>query len=183
MKKNTRRITWWVIIFLYVVFIYATLGIAPGVWDKLNDLSGGRNNLVLYIIYSLVIASLFYYVIFVKKERAALKYLMLVLAAGIFLMILKQTQSKSEKIHLCEYGLLGVMLYNALKIEFNRVDLKLYVCAAFICAAIGAVDEGIQWVLPNRVFDWRDIFMNAVSGALPLAVIRVNVLRRHESQI
>jgi hypothetical protein len=164
-----------------VVFIYATLGIAPGVWDKLNDLSGGRNNLILYIIYSLIIVSLFYYVIFVKKERSALKYLVLILAAGVFLMILKQTQTESEKIHLCEYGLLGVMLYNALKIEFNRFDLKLYAYAALICASVGAVDEGIQWFLPSRVFDWRDIFMNAVSGILPLVVIRANVLRGHES--
>ena len=35
----------------------------------------------------------------------------------------------------------------------------------FVCA-VGAVDELIQWGLPNRVGDWRDVGFNSAAGLL-----------------
>ena len=69
MSKAALRIKWWAITALYVVFIYATLNIAPGVWDRVNDLLGGRNDFILYIIYAVTALVLFYYVIVIKKEK------------------------------------------------------------------------------------------------------------------
>ena len=178
MSKAALRIKWWAITALYVVFIYATLNIAPGVWDRVNDLLGGRNDFILYIVYAAAALVLFYYVIVIKKEKNILKYVALILFIAAYVMILKYAQHAREKIHMIEYGLLGIMLYNALKIDLGRFDIKLYLLGAFICALVGYVDELIQGVLPNRVFDRRDIFMNAVSGILPLLVIRVNILRK-----
>ena len=36
--------------------------------------------------------------------------------------------------------------------------------------AVGCVDELIQWWLPNRVGDWRDVGMNALAGTLGVAM-------------
>jgi VanZ family protein len=50
-----------------------------------------------------------------------------------------------------------------------------YAAAAALAAAIGYVDELIQWILPGRVYDLRDVAMNAlgaVLGALVLAALR-----------
>jgi hypothetical protein len=178
MSKTVLRIKWWTITALYVIFIYATLNVAPGIWDSVNDLLGGRNDFLLYIVYSAAGLALFYYILFVKKERNIVKYLVLVFYAAVFIIMLRYAQHAREKIHMAEYGLLGIMLYNALKIDFDRFDIKLYLLGVFICALVGYVDELIQGILPNRVFDRRDILMNAVSGILPLLIIRINIIRR-----
>ena len=178
MKKNTLRVTWWAAIFLYVSFIYATLGTGPVIWNWLSSFSGDKNTLVLYSIYSATGAAFLFYIIFVKKEKSILNYLFLILLFYIYYSILEYAQYPREKIHIGEYSLLGIMVYNAMKIEFDRFNPKLYLYAALICMVIGAVDEVIQKILPNRVFDWRDIFMNGVSSVLVLLAVRVNVLRR-----
>jgi hypothetical protein len=178
MKKNTLRTVWWAVVFFYVVSIYATLGIAPAMIDGLNALIGGRIGLVFYAVYFAIAAAFLLYAIFVRKERSALRYLVLALALVGFFALVRYARFSSEKTHMAEYGLLGILLYNALKIDLDRFDTRLYACALVICAAVGAVDEAIQAILPNRYFDWRDIFMNAASGALVLLVIRVNILRK-----
>ena len=50
-----------------------------------------------------------------------------------------------------------------------------YAAAAVLAATIGYVDELIQWLLPTRVYDLRDVGMNAlgaVLGTLVLAALR-----------
>jgi hypothetical protein len=41
-----------------------------------------------------------------------------------------------------------------------------YAAAALVCVLIGTFDEIVQWAVPKRYFDWRDVRLNAVSGAL-----------------
>ena len=178
MKKNTLRIIWWAAVLFYVTFIYSTLNIAPSIADKLDAFLSGRLDLMLYAVYSAVIGVLVLYILLVRKQKSVLKYFVLTFAVCGFFAVINYAQTPAEKIHLGEYGLLGILLYNALKIEFNRFDFKLYIYAVVMCTAIGVIDEVIQGILPNRFFDWRDIFMNAISGALPLLVIRINILKK-----
>ncbi|MFQ5953137.1 MAG: hypothetical protein ACE5JK_07020, partial [Candidatus Omnitrophota bacterium] len=120
MKETHIRKIWWATTFLYVIFIYTTLGIAPGIWDKVNSLLGGKNNLILCVIYSIAGASLFLYITLIKKEKSIAKYLILAVFVGAFLVMLKFAKLPIEKIHIGMYGLLGVLLYNALKIDLAR---------------------------------------------------------------
>ena len=77
---------------------------------------------------------------------------------------------------MAQYGLLGVLLYNALKIDFDKYGSALYLVGAAICIAAGAMDEVIQGILPNRHFTWHDVLINGLSGILSLLVIRVAFL-------
>jgi VanZ family protein len=75
------------------------------------------------------------------------------------------------------YSGLSAILYNALKIDLDRYSLRLYVCGMVICLAVGFFDEVIQFFLPNRVFDWRDVIINFASSVTAFMVIRFNILR------
>ena len=47
------------------------------------------------------------------------------------------------------------------------------VIAVLVTAALGVVDEGIQWILPNRVFDPVDMLFNLLAGATSVAAVVV----------
>ena len=70
----------------------------------------------------------------------------------------------AEAIHVWEYGILGLLVYRAL---VHRVrDYSVYVIAMLVVGLAGVVDEYIQWVIPSRVFDLRDVRTNVIAGGL-----------------
>jgi VanZ family protein len=74
-----------------------------------------------------------------------------------------------EAVHLLEYGVLGVLLYRALRPRIP--DVTVYVVTALIGLLVGSIDEVIQWITPRRFFDFRDIFLNSGSCTLALAAV------------
>lgn len=84
-------------------------------------------------------------------------------AALVLVLCLRRIASPEEKIHFIEYGVLAGLLNAALG---NR-PLWLRAPAAILLAALaGLGDEVIQRYLPNRIFDWKDVQINAAAGAL-----------------
>jgi len=87
----------------------------------------------------------------------------LAVAALVLVLCLRRIASPEEKIHFIQYGVLAGLLHGGLG---NR-PLWLRAPAAILLAALaGLGDEVIQRYLPNRVFDWRDVQINAAAGAL-----------------
>jgi VanZ family protein len=177
MDKREMRKKWWTIFAVYVVFIYATLGIAPTIWDAIDSFLGGNIKIPIYVLGFTVFLFTLLYLILKKKERDPQKYLLYLLFVWVFLVLNKITKFPSEKIHLMEYAGMGVMLYNALKIDIDRFDRKLYIFGGVICLFVGFLEEVIQLLLPNRYFDLRDVFINVVSGVTALLAIRYVVLK------
>ena len=86
-----------------------------------------------------------------------------------------------EKIHFLEYGFLGLLLCKTL--SYRIKDRSAYWLALLIVYLIGMTDEGIQWALPSRVGEYRDIWMNITSGGLAILsvflVIRPRAFHGH----
>jgi hypothetical protein len=86
----------------------------------------------------------------------------------------------AEKIHFLEYGLLGLLLCKTLSYQIK--DKSAYLVALVIVYLVGMTDETLQWALPNRVGEYRDIWINVVSGGLTILavwlVIRPRVFQR-----
>ncbi|MDH5184265.1 MAG: VanZ family protein [Gammaproteobacteria bacterium] len=59
-----------------------------------------------------------------------------------------------ERIHFILFGLLG----------FSSRQLFRYFPALLLTYAVSGLDELWQWWLPDRVGDWRDVFMNMFAG-------------------
>ena len=76
-----------------------------------------------------------------------------------------------ERSHLMEYGVLAVLVYEAINERVangRRVPLPA-VCAFVATSLVGILDESIQAVLPSRVSDWRDIAFNILAALAAVA--------------
>lgn len=72
--------------------------------------------------------------------------------------------SPVEVTHFLEYGLLSVFIYRALNHHIKNKTI--YFSAALIILLIGTFDEIIQWIVPGRFWNFKDVGINVVSGAL-----------------
>ena len=65
-----------------------------------------------------------------------------------------------ERIHFIEYAVLGLLISRAVNVR----TLHGIISTCCLITLIGVVDEIIQWFLPNRVGDIRDVTMNSFGG-------------------
>ena len=98
--------------------------------------------------------------------------------AAAYLLILVRMSVPTERSHLVEYGVVAVFIHEALT-ERKRQGCRVPVPALLAIAAaslVGAVDEGIQKLIPSRVFDPVDILFNVLAALM--AVTASVALRR-----
>ncbi|MDP8299207.1 MAG: VanZ family protein [Candidatus Tantalella remota] len=181
MDRSKKRILWWAGVLVYVILLYSFLGSAPAMWKSIDGFLGGKGVPAIYLVGALSVMSLLLYMIFVKKDRSFNSYFRFVLFLCSYFAVLKLAVYPAEKMHIIEYTLLSVLIYNALKVDLNPYEISLYLYGGFIAFMVGMGDEFIQGILPNRVFDARDIVLNIVSSALGFLIIRFNVLKEEDA--
>jgi hypothetical protein len=117
------------------------------------------------------------------RERRLFRYGLLALAVGGGVLYLYATATGNanvdvvERFHLVEYGGLTWLYYRTWHL---RGDITSLVFPALATFTVGIFDEGLQWLVPARVGELRDIMLNAVSiacglvfslGAAPLSTL------------
>src|SRR6056297_1357953 len=72
--------------------------------------------------------------------------------------------SPVEAVHYVQYGTLSILLFRAFS---HRVrDYSIYAAVILTGTLAGMIDETIQWLTPDRVFDLRDVWLNFKATAL-----------------
>jgi hypothetical protein len=96
--------------------------------------------------------------------------------------------SAAERTHLFEYGLVAVLMFQALT-ERRQNGRRVPVPAVLAWGAtslIGCLDEGIQALLPSRVFDPIDIGVNTLAALMAIVasvvIIRVRTWSSRERE-
>ena len=84
------------------------------------------------------------------------------------MLVIRMGISPEERTHLFEYGIVAVFIYNALseRSENGRRVPVPALLALVVASLLGWLDEGIQALLPNRVYDNFDVFSNAVAAVI-----------------
>lgn len=93
----------------------------------------------------------------------------LLLLPGLFVAL--SLELPEERMHLLEFGALGFSLcwdsfqpFQGLRRNAPLIDLlKSLIIACTIGIVFACLDEGVQGLLPERVADMRDIFLNSFS--------------------
>ena len=103
--------------------------------------------------------------VFKLKVRFASNYIWLLIIAGLYTYFtLRLKNIPEEAVHFLEYGLLSFFIFRAL---LHHVKNKsIYLTATFLALLIGTFDEIIQWIIPQRYWDFRDAGLNGLSGGL-----------------
>ena len=99
------------------------------------------------------------------------------------MIVVRMGVSPLERTHLFEYGLLSVLVHRALEarqFDSDRV-LAPAVTAFVVTALVGWADEILQLLLPDRVYDWRDVGVNSLAGLM--GVLARVVLRNARSRL
>jgi len=158
----------WLAVAVWSLLIYATIPVIRPLqmWIKTEIGSATFGFLTLAALAAAAAGGL--HLVRRSKPQLSLSAIIWVIAAAAAggLWTLRLWDNPEEAVHLVEYGLLALLTANALR---HRSDHRLlFVQAAFLVAMVGTVDELIQWITPERYFDWRDIRLNAGAGLLAL---------------
>ncbi len=78
-------------------------------------------------------------------------------------------ESIEETMHFVEYSILSILIYRALSSAYQ--SHKLYTMAIAITFVLGWLDEVIQYFVPSRVYDIRDVFLNVLGGCVGLGFV------------
>jgi len=65
-----------------------------------------------------------------------------------------------ERVHFVEYGLVTLLFYRVWR---PRGDASMFVLPLVAGIAVGTLEEWLQWFIPGRVGDMRDVFLNIVA--------------------
>jgi len=163
----------WLILCAYSLVIFLTLPAARAVQKSMQAagleglINGGPVLLVL-----IVLLAVFYALWFRRRERRPSTYFYLVnLGIAYFLVFQSLAEIPVERVHLLEYGLASYLALRAAR--HHRQGAAAWLMAAVLVFDIGFIDEVIQYFLPERVYDPRDVVTNAISGLLGLGVVLV----------
>ena len=79
----------------------------------------------------------------------------------------------TERSHLFEYGLLAVMIYEALTERRSCGAGVRFPALTAICTAsiVGWLDEAVQAFVPGRVYDLRDVGTNALAAVVVVTAV------------
>ncbi len=165
MSLRAARIT----LAVYLVAIYATLGVVRTITNVLRDRGILR---VSVVIAFAIAAALILWLIFRDAQRRSWRMLLALGAVTcVYAAVIYPMQSPEEKIHFIEYGGVALLAYASTSSHWTRAR-RFVACALFVAAA-GWIDEGIQALLPSRVYDLRDVAFNAAAGLMALAAIAI----------
>ena len=149
----------WLLIIIYVFFIYVSQPFFPAFINTLRNLISKE----LLNLLSLVLSISFFLVlsVWIYNMKYKAKQFILIISPILLLTYLSISLDVwVERIHFVEYAVLGLLISRAVNVK----TLRGIIYTGFLVTLIGAVDEIIQWFLPNRVGDMRDVFMNSVGG-------------------
>jgi VanZ family protein len=148
--------------------IFTTIPLARSL-QKFIYSTVGKEFFTYFVLFTILagLAVLLYVLIVKLRIRKPSQYLWISLSAGTFIYFTFQLRKHPEEaVHLIEYGVLACLLFNALRHRIK--DWSVYITAALLVAFIGTADEFVQWLLPSRVWDYKDVGINALAGVIAL---------------
>ncbi len=100
----------------------------------------------------------------------------LALFGVLYLGVLWPIRMPEERFHLLEYGLLAGLVYAAL-LERRRPGAGMRwsalpgLLAVLVSGLAGWIDEGIQYLLPNRYYDRVDVWLNVLAAVMAVGAL------------
>lgn len=168
----------WLPVVAWTLFIYATIPLARALQQWVVE--NWTREAFLWAVYGSVAIGVLAAILQFRRRAlpvARHQWIVLGLLAAIFAWGTWYLRANSEEaMHLPQYGVLSLLLYRAYSRRYG--DRGAYLCAALLGAFLGAFDEVIQWAVPRRYFEFRDIIINVLSVLLIQAGLAAGLTTR-----
>lgn len=163
-----RERTLWIWTAVAVIGIYATLGVAGSLAEVL---AARRMMDGLFVRAFMIMVPTIAMIVIVRRPGP--RHFFVAIGVGAVYMMLGARLGipVAERSHLFEYGVVAVLIHQAL-LERGRGGrgVRYPAIVAFLATAtLGCIDEGIQWLIPNRVFDPIDMGFNVLAAFITIA--------------
>ena len=163
-SDRERRLWFWTL--AVVVAVYSTLALAGTLAGFLSE----RNLLDVSFVLGWLLMVVAIAGQSAKRRPGSSEIWVALGVTSVYLMAWFRIESPEERTHLFEYGLVAVLVYEALTERLRqgrRVPSPAFL-AVLVAALLGWLDEGIQAILPNRVYDIRDVGFNALAALMAI---------------
>lgn len=161
----------WLWVLLCALGIYSAIPLARSLQELIYKSVG--KEFFTYLVFFVIAAgliTLLYIFIFKLRIKSISQYIYIIICSGIYVYFTIQLGANPEEaIHIIEYGLLSFFVFRAL--SYRIKDWTIYITAAFLVMLFGTADELLQWIMPTRYWDYRDVGINFLGGAIFLLVI------------
>lgn len=165
-SRRERRLWLWAL--AVVVAIYSTLGLAGALAEELRE-----HNLLPAAVLVLMLATVAAIVGSGLRRRPGHREIWVALGVtAVYAMaVVRMGGTMEERTHLFEYGIVAVLIYQALseRAQNGRPVRAPAVLALAATVGLGWVDEGLQALIPNRVYDNFDVVRNATAAMIGIA--------------
>ena len=161
----------WLWVCLYSAMIFSSIPTVRG-FQKFTYETAGKEFFIYSVLFVITaaVAMFLYILIFRLRARDISRYIWLLLCGGAyFYLAIILGKHPEESVHLIEYSLLALLVFRALNHRIR--DWTVYLTSALMVALIGSIDEFMQWLTPGRIWDYKDLGINAAAGALLLFAV------------
>jgi len=174
-KPQEKQAVSWIWAGGWVAFIYLTIPFARSIQKMVYEQA--NKSLFLWItFFAFAVAAGWLIRALLKNQWSARPNQIISLTAigGLISWVIWSLRAHPEEaFHLVQYGVLSLLLFRALSHRFR--DPSIYAIVALIGAALGILDELIQWMVPQRYFDYRDIGINVLGCGLMQLALAVGI--------
>lgn len=164
----------WLWVTVYTLLLYATIPFGRSLLNLLKGQLGP--SFTLWVNGVLIMAGVALFTFFwIHRTLNRRQWMILLTVCLAVAFIVGRMPIPEERIHLLEYAGLGYLIVCALQTRLQNI--LLYNRGLGLVFLIGIGDELIQGILPSRIFDFRDIFFNAIGGIMG-TIIGVNTVSK-----
>jgi VanZ family protein len=156
----------WLLALAVLAAIYSTLGPAQIVAGALRE----RNLLRISVAALILLVGLIIAGQWVKRRPGWREIGVAVGVTFVYLWALARILSPEERTHLVEYSVVAIFIHRAL-LERRRNGGRVPIpgaIALLVTLLLGWLDEAIQALLPNRVYDIRDVGFNTLAALMAI---------------
>lgn len=142
----------------------------------INNALRSHNLLTLTVTIGMLLSAAAVAVVLVRLRRVGLmewrQWRLTSLLLALLVVAAQLWPRPEERWHVVQYGLLGVLVWGAIRLSRWQRP----VVAALVVSACGWMDEGVQAFIPERVYDPRDVVLNAAAGASAILIVELGRL-------
>ena len=163
-SSREKRLWFWA--FAVFAAIFSTLFMEKTLANQLKD----QNIQAVFFVFGMLLVAAAVIVHGLKTKPSRIELSILLGIVAVYVMFIFRLGAP-ERSHLMEYSVLAIFIHKALveRASQRKLILKPALFALAIAFLIGVLDEYIQIVLPNRVFDPQDILFNGIAVIMAIA--------------
>jgi len=149
----------WVAFGAYVTVVFVTVPFANQVVLALRntDMLGAT----VTGSYAVAVAGVVYYVLFNRRLADWVAFAVVAALLCVVTVLLLGLSIPEERVHFLQYGSMALLARSALSRGADGHATRSLLLALALTGTLGLLEECLQSLVPRRLFDWRDVAMDA----------------------